>query len=157
MRVLLAIDDSQHSWEAVESVAARPWPSGTIVRVMSSVEYMIPAGPEFWYDANGIFERTRKGMLKRAEQITSRAVNTLAGCGLWANKVVRDGNPRAAIIEEAIDWNADLIVVGSHAYTGIKRLILGSVAQYVVSHAPCSVEVIQQRRIEEDNEMEAAA
>ncbi len=156
MRVLLAIDDSQHSWEAVESVAMRPWPSGTIVRVMSSVEYLTPVGPEFWYDANGLFERTRKGLVKRAEQITSRAVNTLAACGLWANKVVRDGNARAAIIEEAKDWNADLIVVGSHAHTGIKRWILGSVAQYVVSHAPCSVEVIQQRQIE-DQEMHAAA
>lgn len=157
MRVLLAIDDSQHSWEAVESVASRPWPSGTIVRVISSVEYMIPAGIEFWYDSSSLFEKTRQGMIKRAEEITSRAVNLLAASGLRANSAVRDGNPRIAIIEEARDWNADLIVVGSHAHTGLKRWLIGSVAQSIVSHAPCSVEVIQQRQLANDADMAVAA
>ena len=39
----------------------------------------------------------------------------------------------------------DLIVVGSHGYSGIKRWLLGSVAQSVVSHAPCSVEVVRHK------------
>jgi nucleotide-binding universal stress UspA family protein len=56
---------------------------------------------------------------------------------------VRQGDPRTVIIDEAKAWSADLIVVGSHGYTGIKRLLLGSVAQSVVSHAPCSVEVVR--------------
>jgi nucleotide-binding universal stress UspA family protein len=59
--------------------------------------------------------------------------------------VVRRGDPRSVILEEAKEWDADLIVVGSHGYTGIKRLLLGSVAQSVVSHAPCSVEVVRQK------------
>jgi len=157
MRVLLAVDDSQYSWEAVESVAARPWPPGTVFRVMSSVEYMVPAAPEIWYDANGLYERTRRGMIKRAEQITLSAANTLAACGLRAGNVVRDGNPRIAVIEEARDWNADLIVVGSHDYTGLKRWLLGSVAQSIVSHAPCSVEVIRHRHTKNSDEIAAAA
>ena len=51
----------------------------------------------------------------------------------------------SVIVDEAENWKADLIVVGSHGYTGIKKWLLGSVAQSVVSHAPCSVEVVRSR------------
>ena len=47
------------------------------------------------------------------------------------------------LMDEAKAKGADLIVLGSHGYTGIKRLLLGSIALYVVSHAPCSVEVVR--------------
>jgi nucleotide-binding universal stress UspA family protein len=56
---------------------------------------------------------------------------------------VRYGDARSCIVDEAKEWGADLIVVGSHGYTGLKRLLLGSVAQSVVTHAPCSVEVVR--------------
>jgi len=38
---------------------------------------------------------------------------------------------------------ADLILLGSHGYTGLKRWLMGSVAQFVVGHAKCSVEVVR--------------
>jgi nucleotide-binding universal stress UspA family protein len=50
------------------------------------------------------------------------------------------------IIGEARKWSADLIVLGSHGYTGLKRLLLGSVALFVVSHAPCSVEIVRKKK-----------
>ena len=62
---------------------------------------------------------------------------------------MRDGDPRSAIVDEAEEWGADLIVVGSHGYTGLKRWLLGSVAQSVVGHAPCSVEVVRRKQIGE--------
>jgi nucleotide-binding universal stress UspA family protein len=65
--------------------------------------------------------------------------------GLAIDKSVREGDPRHEIVDEAKRWPADLIVVGSHGYTGWKRWLLGSVAQSVVSHAPCSVEVVRKR------------
>jgi nucleotide-binding universal stress UspA family protein len=56
---------------------------------------------------------------------------------------VREGDARSAILDEADSWGADLIVVGSHGRTGLKRLVLGSVAAAVVAHAHCSVEVVR--------------
>lgn len=52
-------------------------------------------------------------------------------------------------MDEAERWPADLIVIGTHGYTGIKRWLLGSVAQAVVNRAPCSVEVVRKRPAEE--------
>ncbi|HXI92958.1 MAG TPA: universal stress protein [Blastocatellia bacterium] len=77
-----------------------------------------------------------------------------SGCRFAAKKritaetVVRPGDARSVIVDEAIEWSADLIVVGSHGYSGIKRWLLGSVAHSVVSHAPCSVHVVRKRAAE---------
>jgi nucleotide-binding universal stress UspA family protein len=46
-------------------------------------------------------------------------------------------------------WGADLVVLGSHGYGFLDRLILGSVSQFVLSHATCSVEVVRRREGEE--------
>jgi len=54
---------------------------------------------------------------------------------------VRQGDPRVEIVDEAERWGADLVILGSHGRTGVKRWLMGSVAEYVVRHAPCSVEV----------------
>jgi nucleotide-binding universal stress UspA family protein len=98
-----------------------------------------------WYDAGGDLERLRQELARRAERLTARVVEELRGSGLAAEAVVRDGDPRATIVDEAEAWAADLIVVGSHGYTGLKRWLLGSVAQSVVSHAPCSVEIVRHK------------
>src|SRR5829696_2448851 len=146
MKILLAIDGSEHSGAAVEAVAARPWPPGTIVRVLSAVERVVPPATEVWYDAGGSLEQAREALTKRADQLTAGVAEKVRAAGLTAETAVRDGDPRSAIVDEAEAWDADLIVVGSHGYTGLKRWLLGSVAQSVVSHAPCSVEVVRRKQ-----------
>jgi len=56
------------------------------------------------------------------------------------------GDPKIAILDEAERWGADLIVVGTHGYTSMQRLWLGSVSRAVVSHAKCSVEIARRRK-----------
>ena len=146
MKILLAIDGSEYSAEAVEAVAGRPWPEGTGVRVLTAVEPVVPPATELWFDAGGSLERTRQEMRTRAEQLTAGISERLRASGLSAEAAVRDGEPRSAIVDEAKEWDADLIVVGSHGYTGLKRWLLGSVAQAVVGHAPCSVEVVRRKQ-----------
>lgn len=148
MKILLAVDGSDYSAEAVKAVAERPWPEGTEVRVLTAVEPVVPPATELWYDAGGSLERAREEIQARAEQLTAGVVETLRGEGLTAEAAVRDGEPRTAIMDEAKEWDADLIVLGSHGYTGLKRWLLGSVAQAVVAHAPCSVEVVRKKSAE---------
>ena len=56
------------------------------------------------------------------------------------------GSPAQAIIEEAENWGADLVVVGSHGYGFWERMFLGSVSNAVVHHAPCSVLIVRKRK-----------
>jgi universal stress protein A len=53
------------------------------------------------------------------------------------------GSPESRIVEKAEEINADLIIVGSHGYNRWERLLLGSVSDSVIHHAPCSVLVVR--------------
>lgn len=52
---------------------------------------------------------------------------------------VRNGDPFERILDGAQDFLTDLIVLATHGRTGIKRLVIGNVAEKVVRHAPCPV------------------
>lgn len=102
-----------------------------------------PPATEFVLGAT--LDDMRRQQASTAEQIIRSAGEALSSLGLATETVVREGDPRSAIVDEAKEWGADLIVVGSHGRTGLTRWLLGSVAQAVVGHAPCSVEVIRER------------
>lgn len=57
--------------------------------------------------------------------------------------LTRVGDPGTEIAEYAKSINADLIVIPSHGYHGIKRALLGSVAERVIRHAHCPVLVLR--------------
>ena len=142
MRILLAFDGSSPSQEAVNEVARRPWPRATVVRIISVVTPYVPGAAEFVPGATtplAVIE-VHEG---EAREAAARAADRLSSLGVSVEVATRQGDPATAIVEEADDWKADLIVVGSHGRTGIQRLLLGSVAQAVVSRARCSVEVVR--------------
>jgi nucleotide-binding universal stress UspA family protein len=95
--------------------------------------------------ASATLEEIRQRQAHDAEQLTRQASERIAAPGLSVDTEVREGDPRTAIVDAADEWQADLIVVGSHGRTGLTRLVMGSVAQAVVAHAHCSVEVVRRR------------
>lgn len=144
MRLLLATDGSPFSTAAARSVAQRPWPEGTEVRVISVVEMAMPA-MEPWYGSGEMIERMRVENSKLAEKWAESAGQIIGEAGLSTSHAVVGGYPKAAILDEASDWKADMIVLGSHGRRGITRLLMGSVSEAVAVHAHCSVEVIREK------------
>jgi nucleotide-binding universal stress UspA family protein len=55
------------------------------------------------------------------------------------DRVVREGPSTQTILDAAQEFNADLIVMGTHGRTGFRRLVLGSVTEEVLRKAPCPV------------------
>jgi nucleotide-binding universal stress UspA family protein len=53
------------------------------------------------------------------------------------------GNPCKSICKLAINWGADLIIMGHRGRSGLTELFLGSVSNYVLHHAPCSVHIVR--------------
>ena len=144
MKILLAIDGSAPSRDAIEEVAQRSWPGPSTVRILSVIQPYTPPATEIVLAA-ATLEEIRQRQAQEAQQLTQRAGERITAPGLSVETAVREGDPRAAIIDAADEWQADLIVVGSHGRTGLKRLVMGSVAQAVVAHASCSVEVVRRR------------
>ena len=59
--------------------------------------------------------------------------------GIQVSETVREGYPASVIEEEACRQDADLIVIGCRGLSGLKHLLLGSIAERVVQRAPCPV------------------
>ena len=54
-----------------------------------------------------------------------------------------EGRPGIEIVKAALDHEIDMVVLGTHGYTGLNRLIMGSVAEYVVRNAHCPVLIVK--------------
>jgi nucleotide-binding universal stress UspA family protein len=67
---------------------------------------------------------------------------------IFVDTLVRVGSPTREIIETARNLPADLIVISTHGRTGLKHVLLGSVAEHVVQRAPCPVFVVREREHE---------
>ncbi len=80
----------------------------------------------------------RKG-LDYLKQLTEK----ITAAGIATEFTQNTGDPGRVVCELAANWNADLIIIGRRGHTGIKELFLGSVSNYVLHHAPCSVLTIQ--------------
>ena len=64
-----------------------------------------------------------------------------AGLATEGRVVRRD--PREAVVHATREGHVDRVVIGSHGRSGLARLLLGSVAHHVVSHAPCHVLLVK--------------
>jgi nucleotide-binding universal stress UspA family protein len=152
MRILLAIDGSTFSDAAVNEVSQRPWPANSEVRVISVVEPPLLPTVETWVPPENYIEALEKAGEDAARSVIKKAADRIASQQqdrfTITTKIIR-GYPKQAILDAADQWEADLIVVGSHGYRGLTKVWLGSVSQAVASHAKCSVEIVRNRHLVE--------
>jgi len=153
MHLLLAIDHSDSAERAVQEVLRRPWPRELHVRVLSVMDkdpgsspadVPVPSAPVGEVPPWPAGTLATRGVLDaNARHLAEATAHRLAAQGLRTEACVREGTAGSEIIDTAHGWPADLIVVGSRGLGPIKRLLLGSVATYVVHHAHCSVLVVR--------------
>jgi len=120
---------------AADAVASRPWPAGSIVRIV-----YVSEGAGESVEVNPA--RTRPPF-QPAPYAIEKALARFEGHQIRVEARMLHGRPKTAILDEARDWGADLIVVGSHGMSGIERFLLGSVSLAVAAHSQCSVEIIR--------------
>jgi nucleotide-binding universal stress UspA family protein len=138
MKIILGVDDSPHSHAAVEYVRKTAWPKDTKVVVLSVVRPLVGAYAEAYVPAPASFEQADQELVRFHEETAASAERALQGAGLKTESRVRHGDPRETLVEMARAERADLVIVGSHGRTGMAKLLLGSVATHVVTHAPCT-------------------
>lgn len=137
MKLLVAIDSSASSNAVISEIAARRWPEGTMVRILSVV------GSVGAYSGIPDIEPLVNAETEAAKALVKSAVDRLTSRGLEAFWVVTEGNPRMAIVDYARAWAPDFVFIGSHGHGGLTRFFLGSVAKTVLRHVPCSVGILR--------------
>ena len=146
-RILLATDGSKCSERAARSIAERPWPERTQVRVICVREFSAPLvgnqapSPE-------VCETLREIQVSEVKEALAASSKILHKSHLETQNLVPNdiNGPKNVILDEATNWHADLIVVGSHGRRWLDRLLIGSVSEAVAMYAHCSVEVIRSPR-----------
>ena len=147
MKILIAVDGSDASRLAVEEVARWPLVEGAEVRVLTVVDALYPSPPEGWGVSQEYLEEIERTATARARETAEAAAETLAArhAGLDVDCAILRGSPKFVILDHAEAWRADLVVLGSHGYTRLERLVIGSVSHAVASHARCSVMIVRPR------------
>lgn len=143
LRVLVATDGSADARAAVAWVAALPLAAGVRARALSVAT--LPRGP---LDVPPVREY-HDSLRAEAHRAAEAARATLAARWPDAEAHVAEGDAREAIVRAAAEWPADLVVVGARGLGAFARLVLGSVSEHVVRHAPCAVLIVRDGRRED--------
>ena len=140
MKILVGVDDSKFSEEALRAIVAQFRPQSAEIRLLHVLQPIAFSAPP---QMSAKYAPELEDQGKQARELVESAAKTLRAAGFKVDTAVEKGDVRLKIIDSAAEWNADLIVIGSHGRGGIPRLLLGSVAEFVARNALCSVEIVR--------------
>jgi nucleotide-binding universal stress UspA family protein len=135
-RILVPIDFSEHSRKALGyalGFASQFRAEITLLHVVEPIVY--PADWMFPLMTNDSAE-TRRFLVEQLKVLTKKHRGS-------AQPIVCSGVAWKEIVATAKKQKTDLIVIGTHGYSGVKHALLGSVAERVVRHAPCPIFIVR--------------
>ena len=143
-KALVAVDGSEYSKYAVEYTADLLNKEGWEVIVL----HVIPTLEEFGIESvapPSLVEALLNELRENAKKIVEDAAKVFREKGFKVETLIKEGHVGKTIVETAEEIDADLIAMGTRGLSGIKALILGSVARYVTNHAHCPVLVVRKK------------
>ncbi len=146
MRILITTDGSDFSRAAVEKCCELVVkPENTAIKIVSVYELTLPL--DVFPSPTEFSEKLENSAREQAESFAEQAAvlvrERFPNSTIEVTVQVSLGAPEQIVLEAAKNWNADLIVVGSHGRGFWGRMLLGSVTDALVHHAPCSVLVVR--------------
>lgn len=145
MKIVLAYDGSRNADAAVNEVLNRTWPAGTEVRLVTAVPIApVPLAAEGMAVYGAVWDKAQAAVRELAHRRVREVLERFrARPDLKASFELRDEPATVALLDVVRRWGADLLVLGSQGTTALGRLFVGSVCHSMVSHAPCSVEIVR--------------
>jgi nucleotide-binding universal stress UspA family protein len=143
-KIVVGFDGSAGSTRAVDSIAARHWPEGTDVRLLSVADSSVLGAIGRFTPQMSDAAVQAKFASQWAQSLAAVSKQNLTRAGISSSVKMTLGQAKDAIVEEAEVWNADAIFVGPHrSGNSFERFLLGSVSAAVAARAHCSVEVVR--------------
>lgn len=139
--VLMAIDGSQQSHNAVRKAAKQFKLTGTrvtLIHVVSVADVLKLVSPVEY------ISMVENNLLLEGETFLAEGKAILAEQGITqVDVVLKEGDPATEIIDLARETQADLVVIGAQGRTAVQHFLLGSVSHRIAMHAPCSTAVVK--------------
>lgn len=144
-RVLIGVDGSDASLQTVKAVAQRHWSKGTEACIVVAVDDSLSTAPRtfFSFFENDNTAREAAELEERIEALLELEIEKLTLAGISATSLITRGNPGYVLMQEAEQWQADMIFVGAHGLRGRDNSRLGRVARAVAERSPITVEIIR--------------
>ena len=146
MKILLATDGSESARAAVDCLLRFPFPRNSEVTLLTVIDRNVFKNEEVSSineEQRDELEETEKIVQVAAQELLAEEATRLTGAGWSESRELRIGHPAEEIVRLAEQLGSDCIVVGSHGTSGIRRFLLGSVSDYVLQYAPCSVLIVK--------------
>ncbi len=137
--LLLPVESRADAEAAIAFLNSKPF--GDPVKV--TVLHVLPLAEPTWPAGVTIPESLRGEMIVEAERVGDAIASELTSPSYQASGKIAIGAPAAAILQEALESRADLILMRSRIRSGVSRLLLGSVSHAVTHHTSCSVLLIR--------------
>jgi len=142
-KIILATDFSDTSKDASYHALQLAKAYKAKLKALHAFDISIWNAPSTYYSTKKEYTVSIKN-IEETRKIGKDALKKLAeSFDLDVGTIFTEGNPGQEIIRVAEEENADLIVLGTHGYTGWKRFRLGSVSEFVIKHAHCAVFVVR--------------
>ena len=150
-KIMVGLDKSPLSMAALEEAIALAQAYGAELKLIHILTGYEPGAPQritrfdgYYYPvmSQPILEEYQRDWNKFVSDYRiwlDGQVETVSLTDLTLSSDMRLGDPGRELCAVAKEWQADLIVLGSHGRSGIKEMLMGSVSNYVTHHAPCSV------------------
>lgn len=146
MKIIIGVDGSKQSDAAIDA-CGKFIKSATEIKIICVVEQNYTMATEPFAVSAEFFSELAANEKKLAEESVESAKSklyiVLGNDNVELTTEVFLGNPSQQIIEEAENWKADLIIVGSHGKGFWQRTMIGSVSDSIIHHAHCSVLVVK--------------
>jgi nucleotide-binding universal stress UspA family protein len=144
LHLLIGMDGSPDAAAAVQAVAARVWPAGSAVRLVTALDTSMSTALAFRRlpAAAGTTAQDVEASVAIAQTVDPMA-ELLRSRGLTVSSVMKEGDPKHVLLDEAEQWEADCVFVGARGLSRVERFLLGSVSAAVAARAHCSVEVVR--------------
>lgn len=134
-KILIATDGSRYSKVAAEKAIDFAKSYGGEIKAVSVVD--VPS--EFYAEALNALE----DMIKKSKEYAGEVRTRAGSMGIKVEVYVGEGEAFRVITDIAKEEKVNIIVMGSHGRTGLKRLLMGSVAEKVIGYAPCPILVVR--------------
>ena len=134
--IVIAVDFSEHARKALGLGSDLAKQHGAAVHLVHAFELPMPVLTPYEVALPDNFIGDARNAGRRELDALERG---LVDAGIDVTSHLRDGPPDMAIDEVAKEVGADLIVIGTRGNTGLKHIVLGSVAERTLRHAPCPV------------------
>lgn len=144
MKVMIALDDSLYSNHIIKGVLKRPWPANCEFKLITVLEPLHLSPEDKHKKVVSEVQEMRREAARQYMTDIKKEFDKFAGSKVHFE--IREGKPSKEIIDSAVEWEPDRIVVGAFGRGSKDKktaTVLGSTSQTVANHSPCTVEVVR--------------